>query len=719
MNETFSTNEQASIAQFPTIRREDAQRFLNVLDDRTARFTFMVFDDNQSRKDKRLANIRHGTLDALYSELVDYSRRGAGVFVTINETNFRGRRKECIVKVRCYFADLDGAPIKNISRLGLWPHMLTQTSPGRFGVFYKMADAPLDEDNFKRTQQALATLFESDPAICNLPRVMRLPGFPHQKEPRNPFVTQIDLGTSQKAIEGKTPIYTEAGFQEALATALAARQPKRNLAAALASGVRKSPPDWTEGYAEGQRNNECARRAGSCFAEGMNEEEALAECLEWNEHNQPPLSEEEVRRTVHSVWKTHTRNHQANVASVLGPPPLALENSQFVFDGEVSVDPPKMLVKRILPATGVAFIGGQSSAGKTFMATALGVSLASGQDFFNNKTRERVGIAYVAAEGQGVFAHRLAAAKISGGINGPIPFAWVGGVPALRTQQGSQAFIAQLRDAHRVMQERFGVRLGAVFIDTVAACIDMEDENSNAEVSGVCSIIRQIGESVGAVMIPIHHYGKDAASGLRGASAWRGAADVVISVTCDIAENGLISNRNLAIAKARDAEQGPIAPFRLDYVKLGIDEDGEEFGTLVVRDDPERGQQNGARRKASKLVPVFDGACKQALGSHSEDVQIGGLNVRAVELKHVKTKFCAAYVTGDDDPKKAKQRSEKAWQRALEKMQSELPDYVTFRGPNEREWLQLKTPNPGHSQSNGTLPRTPDTSGRRTSRTPP
>jgi hypothetical protein len=113
MNETFSTNEQASIAQFPTIRREDAQRFLNVLDDRTARFTFMVFDDNQSRKDKRLANIRHGTLDALYSELVDYSRRGAGVFVTINETNFRGRRKECIVRVRFYFADLDGAALTN------------------------------------------------------------------------------------------------------------------------------------------------------------------------------------------------------------------------------------------------------------------------------------------------------------------------------------------------------------------------------------------------------------------------------------------------------------------------------------------------------------------------------------------------------------------------------------------------------------------------------
>ena len=59
---------------------------------------------------------------------------------------------------------------------------------------------------------------------------------------------------------------------------------------------------------------------------------------------------------------------------------------------------------------------------------------------------------------------------------------------------------------------------------------------------------------------------------------------------------------------------------------------------------------------------MWNGACKQALGERAEDVQIGkdGRKVRAVELKHVKAKFCATYVTGDDDLKKAKQTSEKA-----------------------------------------------------------
>jgi hypothetical protein len=293
--------EQISVAQFPTIKREDAQRYLLALDDQVEQFTFQVFDDHEKRKDKTLARVVHGTFGQRYTALVDYSRRGAGVFVTVNETNLLGRTKECITAVRSYFADLDGAPLENIIRLNLTPHIITQTSPGRYGVVYNITDALLDEENFKRTQLALAELFESDASVCDLPRVMRLPGFPHQKNPQKRFITQIDYRTSQWAIEGRTPIYTEAEFQYALASALMAHRPRRSVARDSIAGLPKPPPDWSEGYKEGQRNNECARRAGSCFARGMSEEETIAECLRWNEQqNRPPLDEQELRSVVSS-----------------------------------------------------------------------------------------------------------------------------------------------------------------------------------------------------------------------------------------------------------------------------------------------------------------------------------------------------------------------------------------------------------------------------------
>jgi hypothetical protein len=180
-----------TVAQFPTINQDEAQRFLRILDERTDRFTFQCFDDNDARKDIRLARTLHGTLDQHFATLVDLSRRGAGAFVTINSTNFKGRSTECIVEVRCYFADLDGAPLENIACLGSKPHVITETSPKRFHVFYKIKDAPLSQEHFKRTQQCLATLFGSDPKVCDLARVMRLPGFVHQKDPTNPFITRI------------------------------------------------------------------------------------------------------------------------------------------------------------------------------------------------------------------------------------------------------------------------------------------------------------------------------------------------------------------------------------------------------------------------------------------------------------------------------------------------------------------------------------------------
>jgi hypothetical protein len=674
---------QASIAQFPTIKRDDAQRFLNALDERTPRFTFMMFDDNETRKDKRLARVLHGTLDELYAKLVDYSRCGAGVFVTINTTNFRGRTKECIEEVRSYFSDLDGAPLNNIARLGLVPHMVTQTSPGRYGVFYNIEDAPLSVDNFKRTQQALATLFDSDPSVCDLPRVMRLPGFPHQKDPRKPFVTEIAFVTSQEV----PPIYAEAEFQEALAKALAARESKRPLHAGLTAGLRKSPPDWSEGYAEGQRNNECARLAGHCFAQGMSEQETLAECRRANEKNKPPLADSEVAATVANIARTAARKQDA--AAFMDATQVAAQKAEFVFDG-VPIEPPRMLIKKILPASGVAFIGGQSGAGKTFAAITLGVTLATGTEFFKYQVKERIGVAYIAAEGVAMFAARVAAAKLAAGVKGPIPFAWTGSVPPLQTQQGLATFISALRALDQDMRERFNVRLGVVFIDTVAACFSMQDENSNAEVAQVCNIIRCIGASVDAVMAPIHHYGKDAATGLRGASAWRGTADVVISVTADIdPQSGLVSNRGLAIAKARDAEQGPIAPFRLEYVKLGSDEDGEEFGTCVVRDDPERGRQDLVRANVEKGAQVFGDACRASLGLN-EDVQLrkDGPKIRGVDLKHVRGKFFQMYVTGEGDEAKQQAATKRAWNRALKKVPSE---YAITKGQDGREWLWLKT----------------------------
>jgi hypothetical protein len=316
----------APVTQFPVLDREAARTFLQTLDPDSDRFTFQLFTDSDQRKRTYkkhpqtgylldpLAKVLHGTLDEEWAALVDASRRGAGVFVAINKTSLRSRRSaNNIIAVRAYFSDCDGVPqdtIKGaVGLLGLTPHIVTQTSPGNYHVLWCVDDAPLTD--FPETQRKLAALVRSDPHVSDLPRVMRLPGFPHQKDgSAGELVRVLHLHDGDN--------YSNPDFQRALAQAVESSiRPKRRLAETALDNLGPAPSDWHQGFSEGSRNNECARRAGSCLAQGMSEKETLEKCSVWNkENNRPPLSDEEVAATVASIARTHARNKPADFDEV-------------------------------------------------------------------------------------------------------------------------------------------------------------------------------------------------------------------------------------------------------------------------------------------------------------------------------------------------------------------------------------------------------------------
>jgi hypothetical protein len=69
----------------------------------------------------------------------------------------------------------------------------------------------------------------------------------------------------------------------------------------------------------------------------------------------------------------------------------------FSFLGDEPAAAPRELIKKLLPAYGVAVTGGQPSAGKTFMEIHKAVCLATSLPFFEHKIAERVGTAFVPA----------------------------------------------------------------------------------------------------------------------------------------------------------------------------------------------------------------------------------------------------------------------------------------------------------------------------------
>jgi RecA-family ATPase len=85
------------------------------------------------------------------------------------------------------------------------------------------------------------------------------------------------------------------------------------------------------------------------------------------------------------------------------------------------------LIRGLLPYKGIAFVGGQSGAGKTFVSVDLAVSLSTKTSFFDREVRERVGVAYLAAEGGEQLGNRLFAAARARGLElSNVPIAWRG-----------------------------------------------------------------------------------------------------------------------------------------------------------------------------------------------------------------------------------------------------------------------------------------------------
>jgi hypothetical protein len=163
-----------------------AEPFLGALG---GRFTFQTFDDHKAPRKLRdpLAKWMHGTLAEHADMLADLNARGAGVFVMVNEGDGKGRKATNVQRVRAYFADFDGTQPPDVATVPLRPHAIIESSPGRWHWYWFIDGAPLAM--FGAVQSAIAERFGSDPSMKDLPRVLRLPGFLHQKH--EPFLTRI------------------------------------------------------------------------------------------------------------------------------------------------------------------------------------------------------------------------------------------------------------------------------------------------------------------------------------------------------------------------------------------------------------------------------------------------------------------------------------------------------------------------------------------------
>ena len=340
--------------------------------------------------------------------------------------------------------------------------------------------------------------------------------------------------------------------------------------------------------------------------------------------------------------------------------------------GSKTLEQPRWLVKGVLPQSGVALLAGQYAAGKTFVAVDLGLSVCLGQKFLEKRTQAG-GVLFAAAEGAGEVELRVEAAragKFRDGVKGEIPFL-VADCPSGVEQQGVFVWLENaIKAAKNDCTKKFGTELRLVVIDTLAAAFGIEDENANAEAARIMRRLADLGNRYDVLITPVTHMGKNADSGVRGASAYGAGADAILSVLATTnPQTGVVSKRSLALTKSRRGSTGPLGAFMLIFKELGLDADRDPIGSCFVE---HYANDNVETQKVacSKVPREFRDALDETLNTHGRNHAFpDGFAAKVVEAELVRAEFLRRRVDGNPDPKGVRKRQ--AWSRAFRSAKEE------------------------------------------------
>ena len=230
--------------------------------------------------------------------------------------------------------------------------------------------------------------------------------------------------------------------------------------------------------------------------------------------------------------------------------------------------PGEWLVKNVLPAGQLYSIYGASGSGKTFVALDLAFSIAMGRSWRGNRVK-RGRVVIIAAEGgTGIGKRGEAYARHHGIDLRDADVHVITAAPNFLEEMDVAEVIAEIKALGDVV---------AVFVDTVAQVSPGANENTSEDMGRVLASMRLIAEAINALVVAVHHAGKDPSKGARGWSGFRAAMDGQMEVTRH--ENG---SRELRLDKMKDGEDGLRWGFKLEVIEVGVDSDGDVITSCVA-----------------------------------------------------------------------------------------------------------------------------------------
>lgn len=259
------------------------------------------------------------------------------------------------------------------------------------------------------------------------------------------------------------------------------------------------------------------------------------------------------------------RNSKLGVGAPASRPAGAIQIRPFreMLAGRVRAG---YFVKRVLPKGEIALVFGASGAGKSFFVLHLIACIAMGRQFFDKKVRQ-ARVVYGCFEGLTGALDRFDAYERHYGVE-------LGG--ALQILTGPVRLTSDESTAELISAVRAVGDVGLLVIDTLARVTPGTDENAGKDMSPVLDRAQRVHEATGAMVLLVHHSGKDSSKGARGWSGVKAPLDVEIEVL------KLPKGRAATITKMKDGEgEGDSYGFDIENIVLGQDDEGDDIGAGV------------------------------------------------------------------------------------------------------------------------------------------
>jgi hypothetical protein len=228
------------------------------------------------------------------------------------------------------------------------------------------------------------------------------------------------------------------------------------------------------------------------------------------------------------------------------------------------------LIKGLIetPTTGLIF--GDSTAGKSFLAIALALSVSCKLPWLNRDTMKQGIVVYFAGEGRAGVQRRIAAWCRYYNITPPTDHLFI----SEKRIDFSPKSLKIVAEELRAIEARAGAPVRLCIVDTLARHMPSEgDENSAKDMGGFINACDWLRDSFKCVLAIVHHTGKLNKEMSRGSSALKGAMDWEVRV---MYKKG---SRGLEFTKQKESELPPPIGFQLCDVEIGTD---EETGEAVV-----------------------------------------------------------------------------------------------------------------------------------------